>query len=245
MPRAIARLLSAAAALVALAAIGALPAAAHVSVQPSSATKGGFSAISFRVPTERDDASTTKIEVTFPAKQPLPFFSVKPHPGWDYEVQRGELPEPVEVEGTTVTEAVSTVTWTAQSADDAIGPGEYDDFSVSVGFLPEADQMVFKAVQTYDSGEVVSWIEEAAEGADEPEHPAPTLKLTPPPAEPAESDADDAGAATPVAATDDADDDGSAGVLTGLAVLAVLLGALGAVLGGLAYRRTRSTSSTA
>jgi uncharacterized protein YcnI len=72
----------------------------------------------------------------------------------------------VEVEGTTITEAVSKVTWTSRSAENAIGPGEYDEFSVSVGFLPEDEQMVFKAVQTYDSGEVVRWIEEAAEGTE-------------------------------------------------------------------------------
>lgn len=152
-------------------ALMALPASAHVSVQPSAATQGGFSAISFRVPTERDDASTTKIEVSFPAEQPLAFFSVKPHPGWDYDVTRSKLPEPVEIEGTTVTEAVSSVTWTARSTEDAIGPGEYDDFSVSVGFLPEDDQMVFKAVQTYDSGEVVSWIEEPRRAPTSPSTP--------------------------------------------------------------------------
>ena len=241
MSRPLARLTAALAVLVGTLAIGVMPAAAHVSVQPSSATQGGFSGISFRVPTERDNASTTKVEVTVPAEQPLAFFSVKPHPGWDYEVARSELPEPVEIEGTTVTEAVSSVTWTAQNAGAAIGPGEYDDFSVSVGFLPEDDEMVFKAVQTYDSGEVVRWIEEAAPGADEPEHPAPTLQLTPAPA-PGET-------ALAAAGNDDtdgqsagssaADGDGSDGLLVGLAATAVLLGGVGAVLGGLAFRRAR------
>jgi periplasmic copper chaperone A len=233
MPRTFARATTFLTVVVAGTALAVLPAAAHVSVQPTTATQGGFSAISFRVPTERDDASTTKIEVTFPTEQPLAFFSVKPHPGWDYQVVRSALPEPVEVEGTTITEAVSKVTWTSRSAEEAIGPGEYDEFSVSVGFLPEDEQMVFKAVQTYDSGEVVRWIEEAAEGAEEPEYPAPTLKLTPP------AESEEALAATPVAATDDAggeDDDGS-GLLIGLVVLALLLGGVGAALGGLAFRR--------
>ena len=148
-------------------------AAAHVSVQPGTAEQGGFSALSFRVPTERDDAATTKVEVTFPADQPLAFVSVKPHPGWTDAVKKETLPEPVDAHGTEITEAVATITWTADDAGAAIKPGEYDEFSVSVGFLPEDDQMVFKAVQTYDSGEVVRWIEEAAEGAEEPERPAP------------------------------------------------------------------------
>jgi periplasmic copper chaperone A len=242
MPRRTARLLAGAVVMLASVVGAALPAAAHVTVQPSTATQGSFSELSFRVPTERDDASTTQVEVTFPSEQPLAFFSVKPRPGWDYEVTRASLPEPVEIEGTTITEAVSKVVWTAQSAAAAIGPGEYDDFSVSVGFLPEDDQMVFKALQTYDSGEVVSWIEEAAEGAEEPERPAPTLTLTPPADESSESD----GAATaPVeatlaAATSGGGSDGSDGLAVTLAVVGALLGAVGAVLGGLAWRRSRA-----
>ncbi|CAM5605017.1 membrane protein [Streptomyces badius] len=45
--------------------------------------------------------------------------------------------------------------------------------------LPEdADQLVFKAIQTYDNKEVVRWIEEPTEGGEEPDSPAPVLKLT-------------------------------------------------------------------
>ena len=106
-----------AAAALALAAVAvtatATGAAAHVTVQPATTEQGGFSVVAFRVPTERDDASTTKVEVTFPTEQPLAFVSVKPHPGWSYEVQKATLPAPVEVEGTEITEAVSTITWTA------------------------------------------------------------------------------------------------------------------------------------
>jgi hypothetical protein len=94
---------------------------------------------------------------------------------------------------------------------------------------------VFKAVQTYDSGEVVRWIEEAAEGAEEPEHPAPVLNLTPPaPTEGTDSStapaADDA---EPVAASSDAGFDMGDGL--GAAALIVALAA--AVLAALALRR--------
>jgi hypothetical protein len=37
--------------------------------------------------------------------------------------------------------------------------------------------MAFPAVQTYDDGDVVRWNQPTKEGADEPEHPAPTLML--------------------------------------------------------------------
>jgi uncharacterized protein YcnI len=178
MPRPLLPLVFTAAFSVAALGLAAAPAAAHVTV-PDPATQGGFGAITFRVPTERTNASTTKLEVTFPADQPLAFLSVKPHPGWTYKVDKAKLPQPVEVEGRQVTEAVNKITWTAATAQSAIHPGEYDEFSVSGGFLPKTDQMVFKAIQTYSNGEVVRWIEQAAPGAAEPEHPAPVLKLVP------------------------------------------------------------------
>src|SRR5436305_15298050 len=44
---------------------------AHVTVNPNSATQGGYARIAFRVPTESDTASTTKLEVQLPANQPI------------------------------------------------------------------------------------------------------------------------------------------------------------------------------
>ena len=49
---------------------------------------------------------------------------------------------------------------------------------MSFGPLPDdTDELVFKALQTYSSGEVVSWIDETPEGGAEPEHPAPVVHL--------------------------------------------------------------------
>jgi hypothetical protein len=50
-----------------------------------------------------------------------------------------------------------------------------------MGRLPDdIDQIVMPAVQTYDDGTVVRWDQVQAPGADEPEHPAPTLTLVAP-----------------------------------------------------------------
>jgi uncharacterized protein len=38
-------------------------AAAHVTLQPSEVPAGGFTRLDVRVPTEREDAATTKVEV--------------------------------------------------------------------------------------------------------------------------------------------------------------------------------------
>ncbi|MFJ2111747.1 YcnI family protein [Streptomyces sp. NPDC087850] len=154
------------------------PASAHVSVQPQGeAAKGGYATINFKVPNERDDASTTKVEVNFPADHPLASVMPEPIPGWKVTVAKDKLDKPLKLHGSTITEAVTKVTWTSDGG--RIGPGQFQQFPLSVGQLPEdTDQLVFKALQTYDNKEVVRWIEEQKPGAEEPEHPAPVLELS-------------------------------------------------------------------
>ncbi|GII42753.1 hypothetical protein Pph01_77560 [Planotetraspora phitsanulokensis] len=152
---------------------------AHVTVNPETATQGGYAAVTFRVPNERDDASTTEIEVQLPTDSPLASVSVKPHPGWSYEITKTKLASPIEVHGAQISEVIGKITWTAADPKSAIKPGEYDEFSVSAGPLPETDRLVFKTLQHYSDGEVVRWIQEPTSGADEPERPAPVLRLVP------------------------------------------------------------------
>ncbi len=165
--------------LVAVAALAigmlAAPASAHVTVNPREATKGGFAKLAFRVPNERDNASTTKLEVNFPADHPFGSVSVRPQPGWTYTVDKVKLATPIKVHDNEISEAVSKITWTGG----AIKPNEFNEFEVSVGPLPsDVDSLTFKALQTYDNGEVVRWIEEETPSGGEPERPAPVLKLT-------------------------------------------------------------------
>ncbi|WP_075661453.1 YcnI family copper-binding membrane protein, partial [Streptomyces acidiscabies] len=154
------------------------PAFAHVSVvAEGTAAKGGYAVVDFRVPNERDNASTVKLEVTFPADHPLASVMPQPVEGWSVVVTKGTLAKPLSVHGKQITEAVTKVTWTA-AAGKGIAPGFIQQFPLSVGALPEdTDSLVFKALQTYDNKEVVRWIEVQADGAEEPEHPAPTLAL--------------------------------------------------------------------
>lgn len=160
-------------------AAGTAPAWAHVTVHADTTTTGGYAKLTFRVPTERDDASTTKLLVSFPTNTPLASVSVQPHPGWKASVRTEKLKKPVATHDGKITEAVNQITWTANSPADAIKPGEFDEFNVSAGPLPAPSTLTFPALQTYSSGEVVRWIETAASGAPEPEHPAPTLTVTP------------------------------------------------------------------
>jgi uncharacterized protein len=131
--------------------------------------------VNARVPNERDDASTTSVEINFPTDTPIAFVSVQPVPGWQYTAETAALAEPIETEDGEVTEAVSRVTFTSG----AIRPGEFQQFAISMGPMPdEGDQVPFPTIQTYDSGEVVRWIDEPTEDGTEPEHPAPALTLT-------------------------------------------------------------------
>ncbi|KOU99195.1 membrane protein [Streptomyces sp. XY511] len=213
---------------------------AHVGVQPvGEAAKGGYATLNFKVPNERDNASTTQLEVNFPVDQPLTSVMPQDVPGWTVNVEKTKLDKPLTVHGKQVNEVVTKVTWSGGK----IGPGMFQQFPVSVGKLPEnADQMVFKAIQTYDNNEVVRWIEEPKEGAAEPQTPAPVLKLTS-----AKGDDHHAGAKTDEAKNaekdaaaghghDEAADHGSDTTARALGIAGIVIG-LGGVAFGVASRR--------
>jgi uncharacterized protein len=224
-----------------------VPAFAHVSVQPEgTAAKGGYAVVDFKVPNERDDASTTKLEVTFPTDHPLASVMPEAIPGWKAEVTKSKLDKPLEMHGKKITEAVSKVTWTADG--EGVKPGFFQKFPVSVGTLPEdADELVFKAIQTYSNKEVVRWIEVPQEGQEEPENPAPVLELSAAEeghhgssssdkASAEASDSEDAEAAS--AKTDAAEPaDSSDTTARVLGVVGIVVGALGVAYGVIAGRR--------
>jgi uncharacterized protein len=190
---------------------------AHVTVQPAEAPAGGFVRLDVRVPNERDDAATTKVDLKLP-----PGFaeaSYEPVPGWTVKVAKSKLAKPIKTDDGEVTEQVSRITWTAKRTADGIPPGAFQDFGLSVQVPGRAgDTLTFKALQTYSNGTVVRWI--GAEGSDTP---APTVRVTAP----------TGGDAT------------SNGGSNGLAITALIVGALGLVTGAaalMAGRRRRALS---
>jgi uncharacterized protein len=141
----------------------AAPAFAHVTVQPNEAVSESFSRFVFRVPNERDDASTVKLVVQFPPLAAVSFMDV---PGWTRSVKMQKLDEPMEVFGEEVNEAVGTVTWTGGE----IAPGEFAEFGWSALMPAGENDLEFKALQTYSGGEVVRWT-----GPEDADSPAPHL----------------------------------------------------------------------
>ncbi|WP_327409418.1 YcnI family protein [Streptomyces sp. NBC_01281] len=224
--------------------LSAAPAFAHVSVSPDgAAAKGGYAVVNFKVPNERDDASTTKLEVNLPTDHPLASVMPQPVQGWNVQVTKSKLDKPVTLHGEKIDEAVTKVTWTADGK--GIQPGFFQKFPLSVGALPEdTDQLVFKAIQTYDNKDVVRWIEPQKEGAEEPENPAPVLALSAATedhhgsagAEDASDTEKSDGAAkgTDQAATSADSSDTTARVL---GVVGIVVGALGVAYGVFANRR--------
>jgi periplasmic copper chaperone A len=139
--------------------VPAATASAHVTVQPNAAPAGGFTRLDVRVPNERDDAGTTKVEVKFP-----PGFasaSTEPVPGWTAKVaKRGDQ--------------VDTITWTGDGRTGIVKPGEFQDFGLSLATPDKpGSKLTFKALQTYSNGEVVRWI-----GPPDADEPAPQVTLT-------------------------------------------------------------------
>jgi uncharacterized protein len=213
------------------------PALAHVTVHSHDAAQGGYAKLTFRVPTERDNASTVKLTVHFPKNAPIAGVSVKPHPGWSFKTTTSKPAKPIKTHDGKVTQVVSAITWTADSPATAIKPGEFDEFSVSAGPLPHVSTMTFPAIQTYSNGEVVRWIETAAPGAAEPEHPAPTLDLAPANASSSKASADPSTGPSVTAAAQNAPPSTSSTTSLAIAIAALVVAVLAAAVGLIAFRR--------
>jgi periplasmic copper chaperone A len=208
-------------AFAAIASSMAFPAAAgaHVTLQPSEAPAKGFVVEDVRVPTEEENASTTKVAVQFP--DGFAEVSFQPVPGWNVDVKKTKLAQPITTdEGDKLTEQVSQVIWTGGK----IAPGEFQDFPVSLQMPDKAGtSLTFKTIQTYSNGKVVRWI-----GPPDAEEPAPQVKVT--------AAEGDTASTTPTASTsDDSGDDDS----NTLAIIALIVGALGLLAGGAALAGRR------
>jgi uncharacterized protein len=213
----------------------AVPAAAqaHVTLQPKTAVAGAYTVETVRVPNEKDNAATTKVDIRLP--DGFAAASYQATPGWAVKVAKTKLAKPIKTDDGDVTEQVSRITWTARSKADAIQPGQFRDFPLSVQIPGKAgDTLTFKALQTYSDGEVVRWI-----GAPDSDTPAPQISVMA-----ADEAAGGHGAATkatsapaqPAAAVTRADGGGAS---KGLAITALIVGALGLAAGvaALATRR--------
>jgi uncharacterized protein len=229
------------AAVVAVALVAPAAAGAHVTVQPKSAPAGGYARLDVRVPNERDNKGTIKVDVQMPPG--VASASYEPVPGWTAKVTTEQLDQPIDVHGEEVTEQVARVTWTGNPRQGGIiEPGQFRDFGLSLR-VPDGEpgsKLTFKALQTYEGGEVVRWI-----GPEDADEPAATLTLAAAEEEHGAPAGDDQvlGEPAPTSAQTTAGD-GDDGGSDGLAIAALVVGALGlaAGVGGLVVARRAATT---
>jgi periplasmic copper chaperone A len=226
--------------------VAAPPAGAHITPDKEEVPAGGYTQVTLTVPHGCEESPTRQLAVEIPEG----LVSVTPmvHPGWDIDTTEVTLDEPVDLHGEEVTESVGQVTFTAQDGNEL--PPEFRD-AFTIGFrTPETpgEWLFFKTVQTCVEGET-AWIEEYTGEGEEPEHPAPALRIGPAEEEGAEDAAaadtgsgDGAPADGESAAADTTDDGDSS---TGIAVAGLVVGLLGLAAGGLALLQARRLTAAA
>ena len=221
--------LAAAVAVTVGAGIACLPpaAGAHVTADKDEVVAGGFDAITLTVPHGCEDSATIRLAVQIPEG----FMNVGPQvkPGWEITTETAPLAEPIDDgEGGQITERVAVVTF----AGGPLPVGFRDTFTIGFRAPDTPGEMAyFKTVQTCEQGET-AWIEEWDGEGEEPEHPAPAVRLVA-----GDGDGHDAvGEATSATGEQAAATDGEAtedGPSTGLVIAALVMGAAGLVLGGI------------
>lgn len=184
----LAGVLAAAALFVALAG----PADAHVTVTAPGATRGGADQeITFRVPVEKA-ADTIGLELALPTDTPIASVLVAPVPGWTHSQRTVKLARPIVTDDGDITSAVAEIDWHA-GAGHGLRPGEFGEFTIIAGRLPDVPSLTFKAIQLYSDGSQVAWTQTEAPGSTaQLVHPAPVLTLgAAPSTRPASSSAHD------------------------------------------------------
>ena len=214
-----------------------LSASAHVTVTPGAADPGSFALITVKVPNESATESTTRVELTIPEATPFGFVSYVPVPGWSTELVMTQLAEPLETPHGEITDAVTTVIWTAEPGSE-ITDGQLQLFPLSVGPVPDTGSIALAADQTYSDGTVVSWSEQG-DGA---EHPAPVLYVNDAPPADGHASAGEDDASSVSIASDASTATTQPDVLARvLGILALTVGIVGVVFGLASRRRERNS----
>ena len=203
-----------------------LAASAHVSIDPDAAAPGSYALVTIRVPNESDTFSTDRVEVSLPTDTPFTSVRYVPVPGWTAELVHETLPKPVMIGESEITEAVTSVVWTAQPGFE-IAPAQLQLFPLSLGPVPDTGSILLPTDQRYTDGTTVSWSQEGEDA----EHPAPVLFITD---APTDHHADDA---QPAIAVNDETPTTTDALARVLAIGGLIVGVVGVVVGITARRR--------
>jgi uncharacterized protein YcnI len=163
--------------LIALAALTASSANAHITLEKREAVVGSFYKAVFAVPHGCAGSATIKVRVQIPEG----VIGVKPMPkaGWNLEVIKGKYATDYDFHGAKLSEGVKEVVWSGGRLSD----DNYDEFVIST-FLSDTlapnTTLYFPTVQECEQG-ISRWIDIPAEGSADHGHdtksPAPGVKL--------------------------------------------------------------------
>jgi uncharacterized protein YcnI len=140
---------------VALALVVAAAASAHARISPPVSLANTLQLYSLAVPTEKANATTTKIVLTVPSGFSIDSFV--PSPGWTRVLKQT---------GSGDSAVIQQVTWTGGNV-----PTEEDSLFQFLALAPKTGTYTFQVQQTYSDGEIVNWSDPET-GAD----PAPTIE---------------------------------------------------------------------
>ncbi|ORB62787.1 YcnI family protein [Mycolicibacterium tusciae] len=155
--------------------LGSPSATAHVDAILDGGGPGETGLITLRVPGERNKPATTKVEVRIPDDVQIRTVLAQPVPGWRLDIKKKKPNPPMyRDDGTPVDEVVSSVTWTATGP--GIQRGEFDDFVLEAGPLPDVETLTLPTFQTFVDGTTDAWTEPVPEGSD-PKFPVPSVNL--------------------------------------------------------------------
>lgn len=151
----------------------AIPVLGHVGLDPGEIRDGSGSTLSFRIGHGCDGEPTDTVSVRMPpgVASVRPF----PKPGWELDVERGTLPQPIVSGDQQITEGVTQVTWSGGSLEDL----HTDVFQIrATVYGDEGDRVFFPVVQRCGSLEH-AWIEIPTDGSDGHglDEPAPSLVI--------------------------------------------------------------------
>ncbi len=144
-------------ALVSGAVLALAPAAwAHAELSPPVAISKHLQVFTLAVPTEKEDARTTAVELTVPSGFAIDSFAAAP--GWRRAVRQS---------GSGDAAVIQTVTWSGGST-----PSEEDSVFQFLASPSSAKTYTFSVRQTYSDGSVVDW-----SGPESSDSPAPTVSV--------------------------------------------------------------------
>ncbi len=130
-------------------------AAAHIQVSPSLVAPDDAVRFTVLVPGERAPHRTEEVVLKVPPE--VLAYSFGSTPGWRRTTQEAQ------------NGAVGTITWKGEAAPDG-----FVEFSFLAATPPQPGDIVWKAIQVYDDGDVVRWI-----GGPDSESPAPVTEIMP------------------------------------------------------------------